>query len=186
MNVTVGISNRHVHLNEEDYKLLFGDTPFEVRNELKQPGMFASTLTVSITGSKRTIDNVRVLGPLRSYTQVEISRTDAYTLGVNPPVRDSGDLVDASEITITGPNGSITRKAAIIATRHIHVNDEIRKEHDLVGISKVSVRKVGEKGAILEDVHLKDNPLSYFELHLDTDDANALLLNQDDELEIIK
>lgn len=186
MNVTVGISNRHVHLNDEDYKLLFGDTPFEVRNELKQPGMFASTLTVSITGSKRTIDNVRVLGPLRSYTQVEISRTDAYTLGVNPPVRDSGDLIDASEITITGPNGSITRKAAIIATRHIHVNDEIRKEHDLVGISKVSVKKVGEKGAILEDVHLKDNPLSYFELHLDTDDANALLLNQDDELEIIK
>ena len=186
MKVTVGISNRHVHLNEEDYKLLFGDTPFEVRNELKQPGMFASTLTVSITGPKRTIDNVRVLGPLRDYTQVEISKTDSYTLGVNPPVRDSGDLADAAEITITSPMGSITRKAAIIATRHIHVNDEIRKEHDLVGIDKVSVRKVGEKGAILDDVHLKDMPLSYYELHLDTDDANALLLKQDDELEIIK
>lgn len=185
MNVTVGISNRHVHLNEKDYKLLFGDTPLEVRNELSQPGMFASTLTVSITGRKRTIDNVRVLGPLRSYTQVEVSRTDSYTLGVNPPVRDSGDLADADEITITGPLGSITRKACIIATRHIHVNDEIRKEHGLVGIDKVSVRKVGEKGAILNDVHLKDMELSYFELHLDTDDANALLLNQGDELEII-
>ena len=185
MKVTVGISNRHVHLNEEDYKLLFGETPFEVRNPLSQPGMFASTLTVSITGSKRTIDNVRVLGPLRSYTQVEISRTDSYTLGVNPPVRDSGDLADAVEITITGPLGSITRNACIIATRHIHVNDEIRKEHGLEGIKKVSVRKVGEKGAILNDVHLKDNPASYFELHLDTDDANALLLSQDDELEII-
>ena len=186
MNVTVGISNKHVHLNEEDYKLLFGDTPFEVRNELKQPGMFASTLTVSITGTKRTIDNVRVLGPLRDYTQVEVSKTDSYTLGVNPPVRDSGDLAAAVDITITGPLGSITRKACIIATRHIHVNDEIRKEHGLEGIKKVSIRKVGEKGAILNDVHLKDLPLSYFELHLDTDDANALLLKQDDELEIIK
>ena len=186
MNVTVGISNRHVHLNEEDYKLLFGDTPFEVRNELKQPGMFASTLTVSITGSKRTIDNVRVLGPLRSYTQVEVSKTDSYTLGVNPPVRDSGDLADAAEITITGPMGSITRNACIIATRHIHVNDEIRKEHDLVGISKVSVRKVGEKGAILEDVHLKDNPLSYFELHLDTDDGNGSLGKTGEMVEIFK
>ena len=185
MNVTVGISNRHVHLNEEDYKLLFGDTPFEVRNPLTQPGMFASTLTVSITGTKRTIDNVRVLGPHRSYTQVEISKTDSYTLGVNPPVRDSGDLDDAAEITITGPMGSITRKAAIIASRHIHVNDEIRKEHGLVGVKKVSIRKVGEKGAILDDVHLKDMDQSYFELHLDTDDANALLLNQGDELEII-
>ena len=185
MNVTVGISNRHVHLNEEDYKILFGDTPLEVRNPLNQPGMFASTLTVSITGSKRTIENVRVLGPLRPYTQVEISKTDSYTLGVNPPVRDSGDLADAAEITITSPNGSITGKAAIIAARHIHVNDEIRKEHGLVGVKKVSVRKVGEKGAILDDVHLKDTELSYFELHLDTDDANALLLNQDDELEII-
>ena len=185
MNVTVGISNKHVHLTEEDYKLLFGDTPFEVRNELKQPGMFASTLTVSITGPKRTIDNVRVLGPHRSYTQVEVSKTDSYTLGVNPPVRDSGDLDDAEEITITGPLGSITRRAWIIATRHIHVNDEIRKVHGLEGIKKVSVRKVGEKGAILNDVHLKDMDQSYFELHLDTDDANALLLNQDDELEII-
>ena len=185
MNVIVGISNRHVHLTEEDYKLLFGDTPFEVRNELKQPGMFASTLTVSITGSKRTIDNVRVLGPCRSYTQVEVSRTDAFNLGVNPPVRNSGDLADAVEITITGPKGSITRNACIIATRHIHVNDEIRKEHNLVGIEKVSIRKKGEKGATLDDVYLKDNPASFFELHLDTDDANALLLNQEDELEII-
>lgn len=185
MKITVGISNRHIHLNEEDYKLLFGDTPFEIRNELKQPTMFASTLTVSITGSKRTIDNVRVLGPIRSYTQVEISKTDAYTLGVNPPVRNSGDLEGAGEITITGPMGSITRNAAIIAARHIHVNEEIRKEHGLVGIDKVSVKKVGEKGAILDDVRLKDSELAYFELHLDTDDANALLLNQDDELEII-
>ena len=185
MKITVGISNRHVHLTEEDYKLLFGNTPFEVRNTLKQPGMFASTLTVSITGSKRTIDNVRVMGPFRDYTQVEISKTDSYTLGINPPVRDSGDLEDASEIIITGPMGSIKRKACIIATRHIHVNDEIRREHGLVGIEKVSIRKLGEKGAILNDVHLKDLPLSYFELHLDTDDANALLLSQDEELEII-
>ena len=185
MEVSVGISNRHVHLTEEDFKLLFGDVEMEKRNDLTQPGMFACTQTVTIKGPKREINNVRVLGPCRTYTQVEVSRTDSYTLGIDPPVRDSGDLVGASEIEIIGPVGSIVRSAAIIASRHIHVNKAIREEHNLVGINKVSVKKTGEKGAILYDVHLKDSEEAYFELHLDTDDANALLLNSNDILEII-
>ena len=185
MEISVGISNRHVHLTSEDFKLLFGDVEMEKRNDLKQPGMFACNQTVTLKGPKREISNVRVLGPVRTYTQVEISKTDSYTLGVNPPVRDSGDLNGAEEIEIIGPVGTITRKACIIATRHIHVNKAIREEHNLVGIDKVSVKKVGEKGAVLSDVHLKDTEEAYFELHLDTDDANALLLKNDDLLEIV-
>ncbi len=185
MKVNVGVSNRHVHLNNEDYKLLFGDTPLTKRNDLTQPGTFASELVVTITGPKRSIENVRVLGPNRSYTQVEVSRTDSYTLGINPPVRNSGDLADAVEITITGPLGSIKRNAAIIASRHIHVDKNIIKEHNLEGIDKVSVKIGGEKGGIIDNVYLKETEEAYFELHLDTDDANAHLLNQGDEVEII-
>ena len=185
MKITVGVSNRHVHLNNDDYKLLFGDALFTKRNDLNQPGMFASELTVTIKGSKRSIENVRVLGPLRSYTQVEVSKTDSYTLGINPPVRNSGDLEDASEITIIGDNGEITRNAAIIAARHIHVDKNIRREHNLEGIEKVSVKISGEKSGIIDNVYLKDSDEAYFEMHLDTDDANAFLLKQDDEVEII-
>ena len=186
MKVTVGISNHHVHLNNEDYNILFGDINMNVRNMLNQPGQFASDLTVDVLGPKGELKGLRVLGPTRSYTQVEISKTDSYKLGINPPVRDSGNLEGASLVTIIGPCGSVERNAGIIATRHIHVNDEIRKEHDLVGIDKVSIKVTNEKGGILENVNLKDNLESYFELHLDTDDANAFLLKNNEEVEIIK
>lgn len=185
MKVNVGISNRHVHLTNDDYKLLFGDIPLTKRNDLTQPGTFASEQTVTITGPKRSIENVRVLGPNRSYTQVEVSKTDAYSLGINPPVRNSGDLEDASEITITGPLGSITRKSAIIASRHIHVDKKIREDHGLIGIEEVSVKIPGEKSGIIDHVYLKETEEAYFELHLDTDDANCFLLKQGDEVEII-
>lgn len=185
MKVSVGVSNRHVHLTDEDYKLLFGEIELTKRNDLTQPNTFASNLTVTITGPKRSIPNVRVLGPNRSYTQVEVSKTDAYSLGIDPPVRNSGELDGASSITITGPIGSITRKAAIIATRHIHVDKKIREERDLVGIKEVSIKISGEKSGIINHVYLKDSEEAYFELHLDTDDANAFLIKQNDEVEII-
>jgi len=186
MKIKVGISNRHVHLNNDDYKALFGDIPLTKRNDLTQPGMYACNETVTIKGEKRSYDNVRVLGPLRSYTQVEVSKTDAYYLGVNPPVRNSGDLDGAYPITIIGPRGEITRNAAIIATRHIHVDKNIRREHNLEGIEKVSVKIFGEKSGIIDNVYLKDSDEAYFEMHLDTDDGNAFLLKQNDEAEIIK
>ena len=185
MKINVGVSNHHVHLNNEDYGILFGNIPLTKRNDLNQPGMFASDLTVTIKGPKRSIENVRVLGPNRSYTQVEVSKTDAYSLGINPPIRTSGDLVGASEITVIGPNGEITKNVAIIADRHIHVDKRIREEKGLVGVEKVRVKISGEKGGIIDNVYLKDSEEAYFELHLDTDDANAHLLKQDDEVEII-
>ncbi len=185
MEVILGVSNRHVHLTEEDYKTLFGDEPLGVVKELVQPGQFSSDKKVTIKTEKRAFDGVRLLGPLRSYTQVEVSKTDSYTLGIDPPVRNSGDLEGVSEITIVSEYGEITRNAAITASRHIHVDRKIREERGLVGIDKVSVRIPGEKGGIIDNVYLKDSEEAYFELHLDTDDANAHLINQGDEVEII-
>lgn len=185
MKIKVGVSNRHIHLSSDDYKLLFEDLPLIKRNDLNQPGMFASELTVTVVGPKRTIENVRVLGPLRNYSQLEVSKTDSYSLGLNPPVRNSGELDGASLVTIIGPKGKITKECAIIATRHIHVDKKIREKYNLEGIEKVKIQIPGAKGGIIDNVYLKDSEEAYFELHLDTDDANAFLLSQNDEVEII-
>ena len=185
MMVSVGVSNRHVHLCEEDYKILFGNEDLTVKSYLNQPGEFASNSVVTIKGEKGMIEKVRVLGPLREYSQVEISRTDSYKLGVKPPIRTSGFLDDASEITVIGPNGSITKNICIIANRHIHVDKDILKAKGLDGVREVSVLIENEKGGIMNHVYLKETPHAYFEMHIDTDDANALMLKQNDEVEII-
>ena len=185
MKISVGISNHHVHLNIDDYKILFGNEPLTKRNDLNQPGMFASNQVVAIKGNKRCIENIRVLGPLRDYTQVEVSKTDAYILGIDPPVRSSGELIDAATVTIIGPYGEITKNVAIIANRHIHVDRKIREEKGLIGVNKVSIKIGGEKAGQIDNVYLKDSEEAYFELHLDTDDANAFMLKQDDEVDII-
>lgn len=187
MEVNLGVSNRHVHLNLEDFEILFGkDQELEVKKELVQPGQFASNNTVVVKTEKSELKNVRVLGPIRNYTQVEISKTDAYKLGINPPVRDSGDLEGAEEVEIVGPNGSIKRKSAIIATRHLHITEQMIKEYGLDGIEEVSVEKKGEKGVIFKNVKLKVQEKSVLELHLDTDDANGSLLKTGDILTVIK
>ena len=125
MKVLLGISNRHVHLTEEDYKILFGELPLEKVKDLVQPGEFASNQKVSIKTEKNIINNVRLLGPLRKYSQVEISKTDSFTLGVKPPVRNSGELDGAAEVTIVGPNGEVTKNCCIIAARHLHITKSL-------------------------------------------------------------
>ena len=187
MKVTIGVSNRHVHLNDEHLKILFGDDfKLEKHKDLTQPGQFASTSFVTLKTGKGIIENVRVLGPIRNYTQVEISKTDAYKLGLNPPVRNSGDLTLSESVTIIGPTGEVTiKEGCIIATRHIHILPEQVKQYKLEGKETVSVRISGEKGGILENVYLKVADESYLELHLDTDDANAHLIKNGDIAEII-
>lgn len=182
MNIKIGISNRHVHLKQEDLELLFGIS-LEKEFDLNQPHNFASTSYVDLVTEKSSIEHVRVLGEIRNYTQVEISKSDAYKLGLNPPVRTSGDLEDSELITIVGPKGSITLNCCIIADRHIHITEE---EKERFGLNDtVSIRIRGEKGGIFDNVHLKVSKESYFEMHIDTDDANAFLLQNDDEVEII-
>ena len=188
MKVVLGVSNRHVHLCERDLKILFGDNyELEVKKELVQPGEFASNSLVTIKTDKSEISNVRVLGPIRTYTQVEVSKTDAFKLGINPPVRDSGDLVGSEGVTIIGPNGSIDlEEGCIIATRHIHMTPSDVHDLGLDGVSIVSVRLNGEKGGILDNVHLKISENYKLEFHIDTDDANAHLVSSGDIAEIVK
>ena len=188
MDVKIGVSNRHVHLCERDLKILFGDNyELVVKKMLVQPGEFASNSVVTIKTLKSEISNVRVLGPLRSYTQVEVSKTDAFKLGINPPVRDSGDLAGSEGVTLIGPNGSVDLKeGCIIATRHIHITPDQMAKFGFEGLKSVDVKLPGEKGGILYNVQLKVSPNYAFEMHIDTDDANAHLISSGDVAEIIK
>ena len=187
MKVSIGVSNRHVHLTKEHLEILFGkDYELKKKVDINQPGQYASTDVVTIKTAKSEIKNVRILGPIRPYTQVEISKTDSYLLGLNPPVRDSGDLVDSAPITIIGPNGSIDlTEGCIIANRHIHITPKQMEYYGLIGKEKVDIKLYGEKGGILNNVYLKVTDEAFFELHIDTDDANAHLIKNGDIGEII-
>lgn len=184
MKVVARVSNRHIHLTKEDYMILFNKDELTKRNDLTQPDQYAANEKVTIKTNKNKIERVRVVGPFREYTQVEISNTDARFLGINPPVRGNGILDDAETVTIIGEVSEIERKSAIIADRHIHLN---QKEKDQLGITKDCVKIIidSEKSAILDNVNIKVADNFIFELHLDTDDSNACLLENGKEVEII-
>ena len=187
VKVLLGVSNRHVHLTEETYKKLFGEEKLEVVKELRQPGQFASNKFVTLKNGEREIKHVRVLGPLRKYNQVEISKTDSFTLKLNPPVRDSGDIKGSESITLVNEDKEVNlEEGCIIANRHIHINPEEAKKYNLEGIEKVKIKVEGEKAGILDNVHIRVDENFKFELHLDTDDGNAFNVKTGDELEIIK
>lgn len=187
MLVSIGVSNRHVHLKKEDLEILFGkDYELTVLRPVKQPGQFACNETVTIKTDKSEMNGVRVLGPIRDYTQVEISKTDSYKLGLNPPIRTSGDLKDSSPITIIGPKGKIDlEEGCIMSNRHIHISRAEYEELGFKGLSEVSVKIEGIKGGILEHVFLKISDGAVAEMHIDTDDANAHLINNNDSVEVI-
>ena len=182
MKINVGISARHLHINKEDFEILFGNekelTEFK---PLSQVGHFASNECVDLKTEKGIIENVRILGPYREYTQVEISRTDSHKLGIKPPVRPSGDIEGSESITIVGPNGEITKNCVIIADRHIHLSDEELLEYGLNIGQVISIKVNGKKGGIFENVKVRSGNK---ELHIDTDDANAFLLNNGDKVDI--
>lgn len=184
MKTKIGISGRHVHLTEKDYESLFGKEKITVMKNLHQIGQFAALEVVTLKSDKSTIENVRVIGPLRNYTQVEISKTDAYKLGLNPPVRRSGDIKGSAPITIIGSVGKLTKEeGCIIANRHIHIPPNMAKEYSIEDNQCINVKINTEKKGVIE-AFAKISDDAYFELHLDTDDANAFLLNNDDEVEL--
>lgn len=189
MKVKVGISNKHVHLTKEKYKELFENEPLNVVRYLNQPGQFASDKFVTLKNGDREIKHVRVLGPLRDYNQVEISRTDSYILKLNPPIRNSADLEGSSQITIVNEeNGkeSHLNEGCIIANRHLHIHPDEAKKLKLEGVKKIKIKVGGEKGGILDNVHVRESTRATYELHLDTDDGNGFNLKTGDEVEIIK
>ena len=147
---TIAISNRHVHLSKEIYEKLF-DEPLSMKKPISQIGEFASLQTVTLKGPKGTIEKVRVMGPFRDYNQVEISRSDAYVLGLNPPVRESGDLEDSETITLIGPKGEITlENVCILAERHVHMNEKKAAELKLKNDDLVKIIVNNDKGGEME------------------------------------
>lgn len=181
MKINIGVSNRHVHLSKEDFKKIFNNKELKVVRTLTQSGDFASNLKVTLKTSSGTIENVRVIGPFRNYTQVEISKTDAYKLKLNPPIRESGDIKNSEAITIVGDNEVEVSSCCIIATRHIHATFEDIKKYNLDPNKKYRVKVFGQKGGILDNVSVKVSDSYFFELHVDTDDANAHLLENGSE-----
>ncbi|MCK9909420.1 phosphate propanoyltransferase, partial [Microbacteriaceae bacterium K1510] len=147
MKVPVGVSNRHIHLSQEDLEHLFGPGyQLQKLRELKQYGQYAAEETVTLIGPKGKINNVRVLGPLRKQTQVEISRTDSYLLGVDPPIRDSGDLEGSAGLTVEGPHGQVAlQEGVILAFRHIHFSLEDAKRFGVTDKQLVAVEVEGTR-----------------------------------------
>ena len=187
--VPVGISARHVHLCPLNLKKLFGEG-YELHpyKDLSQPGQFASQEKVTIEGPKGRIENVRVLGPVRKVTQVEISLTDAMVLGLKDiPVRMSGNIGSTPGIRIIGPAGSIDLPAGVIAAaRHLHISSEQARAFRLHDGDVVALRVPGDRPCIMENVAVRAGDGHELELHLDTDEANACNLRNGDFLEIIE
>ena len=172
--VSIGISARHIHLTKESYELLF-DEELTKKNDLNQIGQFAANETVTISTPKGQLENVRIVGPFREYNQVEIAASDARVLGIEPPVRRSGDVLGAAMVTVSTPKGQITLTNCIIANRHVHMNPAKALELGLRDKDLVDLRiEQGKRGIIELEVIVTDN--GYFEVHLDTDDANAFLI----------
>lgn len=180
--IPVGISNRHIHLCASDCEKLFGwDHGLTRKKDLKQTGEFASAETVTLVGPKGVIQGVRVLGPLRKITQIEISRTDGFTLGINPPLRDSGDIEQSAGVVVVGPCGAITLQDGVIcASRHIHMSTEEAKKFGLSDCSRVMVDTPGSRGCIFKNVLVRVSPKFNLEFHIDTDEANAVGLKNGD------
>lgn len=177
--IPVGISNRHIHLSAEHTAMLFGSGHELTRDrDLKQTGEFAAKETVTLVGPKGVIRGVRVLGPIRAFTQIEISRTDGFSLGINPPVRNSGDIAGSAGIVVVGSKGAVTLSEGVIcAARHIHLSDADAAQFQVTDGSRVTVVVPGDRGGTLANVLARVHPSFRSEFHVDTDEANGLGLS---------
>jgi propanediol utilization protein len=176
-------------LTREHVDVLFGKGyQLNKLKDLSQPGQFACKEQLTIVGpSMRAIEGVRVLGPERKASQVEISRTDSYVLKVKPPVRESGDIAGSSPITIIGPKGIVTLKeGCIIANRHIHMSEEEGKAFGVVDNEYVDVELAGERKSLFYDVQIRVHKDFRLEMHIDTDDANAAGVGNGFKAKLIK
>ena len=185
--IPAAVSNRHVHLSKEHIEILFGtNCELNSMKKLSQPGQFACGETVVIKGAKGEIDKVRVLGPARGDTQVEISVTDSYGLGIPPVVRISGDLTGTPGCVLVGPRGQVQlQKGVIVSLRHLHISSEQGKAYGLKTGDIVNLKKSGPRGIILNQVHVRCGEGHELELHIDTDEANAANIKNGDYLEIV-
>ena len=179
-------SNRHVHLCEEDFKVLFGENAELTVKKMLGKAEFAANETVTVEGSKRSMSGVRILGPYRKATQVELLASDCRQIGVDAPVTESVADGNAAMIKIIGPAGTVEKNAAIIAHRHVHLNEQVGREQ--MGLDEgqmVKVRVPGERGLVFENVlvRLHKGPLCV--VHLDAEEGNAAGLVSGQNVELI-
>jgi len=173
--IPMAVSARHCHLSQADLETLFGKG-YELtkKADLSQPGQFAANETVVIVGPRGSIEKVRILGPARSLTQVEVSRTDAVKLGLNAPLRESGNIAGSAPITLVGPKGSIFKnEGLIVAQAHIHMNPEDAAYFGVENGEYVRIRTEGERPVSFEKVLIRVSQRYQLEMHIDTDEANA-------------
>ncbi len=185
--VPVGVSARHVHLTQEHVEILFGKGYQLTKKKELMGGQFASNELVTIVGLKlRAIENVRILGPVRGRSQVEISATDAVKLGVKAPIRESGDVAGSAPIALVGPKGALyLTEGCIVAKRHIHMAP---KDAIAAGVSDgdmVSVKAENERGTVFHEVKIRVDESFTLEMHIDTDEANAAKIATGDSVRVI-
>ena len=186
--VKVGLSNKHLHLKQEDIENLFGaGHQLTVFKELVQPGQYACEEKVDIVGPKGTLKGIRVLGPARPETQVEISMTDARAIGIKPMVRESGKLDDTPGCRLVGPKGEVDLVyGVIVALRHVHLSPEQAAEAGVKDKDIVALKIGGERGIIFDNVLIRSGDGHTKEAHLDTDEGNAAGAGADTVAEIIR
>ena len=187
--IPVGVSVRHVHLSQEDLETLYGPgTELHSMRELYQPGAFAAKETVALIGPKmRLLERVRILGPLRQKTQVEIARTDSIFLGIDAPLRMSGNIMGSAPVTIVGPKGVVEMKEGCIrAMRHIHMSHGEAEFFGLKDGDMVKLRVGGPTAVTFENVVVRVSENTLLEVHLDTDEGNVADIHCNQEVEIIK
>lgn len=185
--VPVGVSARHVHLTQEHVEALFGPGYQLTKRKELMGGQFASNETVTIVGLKlRAIENVRVLGPVRKASQVEVSATDAIRLGMKVPVRESGDIDGSAPVAIVGPKGAIyLNEGCIVAMRHIHMSPADALAAGVRDGDFVSVKADNERGTTFDHVKIRVDESFTLEMHIDTDEANAALISTGDMVTIV-
>ena len=186
--VPVGVSARHIHLTQEHVETLFGQGYRLTKKKDLMGGQYACNETVTVVGLKlRAIENVRVLGPVRKASQLEISATDAMKLGVAAPIRESGNVAGSAPIAVVGPKGVIyLEEGCIIAMRHIHMSPADAMAAGVADGDIVSVKADNERGTVFNQVKIRVNDSFTLEMHIDTDEANASKIKTGDKVTIIK
>lgn len=186
--VPVGISMRHVHLSARDLALLFGPTyALTPLKKLSQPGQFAAQECVDVIGPKGELQRVRILGPIRNETQIELAQTDCRTIGISAPVKTSGDLEGTPGITLRGPLGEITvPRGVMIADRHIHLSPSQAAGWNLKDGDRVCVKVDGIKQGVMGGVLIRSNEKCEMDFHIDTDDGNAFQLKNGQMVTILE
>lgn len=185
--IPVGVSARHIHVSREDLDVLYGKGyELTVMKDLSQPGQYAAKENVELVTEKGSM-KVRILGPVRKQTQIELALTDAVKLGVTPPVRDSGDLKESPGLIIRGPQGEVKIGEGVIAAcRHIHMTPAEAEVFSLKDKDIVKVRCGGDRGLIFDNVLVRVNDNYSLEMHIDTDEGNAAMLHTGEAVQIVK